>query len=55
MFILAAIEGLWIFSFEKSKFEFENCVKITWDKLEHPDTFSHAVQMIGKKTIEKFG
>lgn len=53
VFILASMEGLWIFSLKKSKFEFENCIKFTWDKMEYPDIFSDVLQMIGKKTIER--
>ncbi|NJM11883.1 MAG: hypothetical protein HC889_08380 [Synechococcaceae cyanobacterium SM1_2_3] len=53
VFAIAAIEGLWIFSLEKSGFGFEKHVYKTWKETYHPDIFPTILNLIGKQSIKK--
>jgi len=52
-FVVAAIEGIWIFPLQKSGFEFETNLHKTWKEVYQPDIFSAIIDVIGKQAIKK--
>lgn len=54
MFVIAAVEGVWIFVLEKSGFALEKHIHKTWNEIYHPDIFSNILDLFGKQTIKKW-
>ena len=52
VFIIAAVEGVWIFVFEKNDFDMERHIHKTWKAMYHPDMFSNIIDLVGKQTIK---
>ncbi len=53
VFVIAAVEGIWIFSLTKTGFDFEKHEYKTWKEIYQPDIFSNLLDEIGKLTIKK--
>jgi hypothetical protein len=53
IFIIAAIEGIWIFGLTKTGFDFEKHEHKTWQEIYQPDIFPNLLDLIGKQTIKK--
>ena len=53
VFVIAAVEGIWVFSLEKNGFDLDKYFYKNWKEIYHPDIFPNTVDLIGKKTIKK--
>lgn len=49
--VLAALDGLWIFSKSDDDFSFDNVQAFAWKDLEHPDRFYELRQFIGRNVV----
>lgn len=52
VFVIAAVEGVWIFVLEKSGFALEKHTHKTWKEIYHPDALSGIVDIIGKRIVK---
>ena len=48
VFVIAAVEGVWIFVLEKNGFTLEKHIHKTWKEIYHPDTFCNILDLVGK-------
>lgn len=53
IFVVAAVEGIWIFPSTKTGFIFENHRHKTWNELTQPDNFSDLMEIVSAKVIRK--
>jgi hypothetical protein len=51
VFVLAAIEGIWIFQYHRDDFEIKKFTARSWAQLDNADLFHHVLATIGKRTI----
>jgi len=51
-FIVASVEGLWIFQREESGFSFETNTYMSWIQLAQPDCFSDFYKMVGRESLQ---
>ncbi|MFN8497267.1 MAG: hypothetical protein U0641_05370 [Anaerolineae bacterium] len=53
IFVIASLEGLWIFPADKRAFDFKARVHTTWSELQDPDMFRSVRDRIGKSAISR--
>lgn len=52
VFVIAAVEGVWIFTLEKTGFNFDKHIHKTWKEIYHPDIFPNILDLIGRQVIK---
>jgi hypothetical protein len=53
VFIIAAVEGIWVFVLEKTGFTFDKFVHKTWKEIYHPDTFPTIIDLVSKQSLKR--
>jgi hypothetical protein len=53
MMVMAAMEGVWVFSPVSGRFDIKKFLRKSWGELSHPDAFHELLCLIGKDAILK--